>query len=107
MPLARALFALGQRDEAESLITELEAQLEDQPETGGGGRDPRTCDLVAELLAEQGELLRALDWATAGAEECVRRGDKAELRLLLTLRYRIRNDLGLREDEYDRLLDEP
>jgi hypothetical protein len=113
VPLARALFALGQRDEAEALIVELEAQLEDQPETrpetggDGGGRDPRTCDLVAELLAEQGDLLRALDWATAGAEECVRRGDKAELRLLLTLRYRIRNDLGLREDDYDRLLDEP
>jgi hypothetical protein len=109
VPLARALFALGQRDEAEALIAELETQLEAQPENGGGGggRDPRTCDLVAELLAEQGDLLRALDWATAGAEECVRRGDKAELRLLLTLRYRIRNDLGLREDEYDRLLDEP
>ena len=34
-------------------------------------------------------------------------GDPNELRLLLTLRYRIRNDLGLPEDDYDRLLDEP
>lgn len=33
-------------------------------------------------------------------------GDRTELRLLLTLRYRIRNDLGLPEDSYDRLLDE-
>ena len=33
-------------------------------------------------------------------------GDPTELRLLLTLRYRIRNDLGLPEDDYDRLLDE-
>lgn len=32
-------------------------------------------------------------------------GDEAELRLLLSLRFRIRNDLGLPEDEYDRLLD--
>jgi hypothetical protein len=31
---------------------------------------------------------------------------QAELRLLLTLRFRIRNDLGLPEDAYDRLLDE-
>lgn len=33
-------------------------------------------------------------------------GDRTELRLLLTLRYRIRNDLGLPEDRYDRLLDQ-
>ena len=31
---------------------------------------------------------------------------EAELRLLLSLRYRIRNDLGLPEDSYDALLDE-
>lgn len=30
----------------------------------------------------------------------------SELPLLLSLRYRIRNDLGLGEDEYDQLLDE-
>ena len=33
-------------------------------------------------------------------------GDPTELRLLLTLRYRIRIDLGLPEDDYDRMLDE-
>jgi hypothetical protein len=33
-------------------------------------------------------------------------GDRTELRLLLTLRYRVRNDLGLGEDAYDTLLDE-
>ena len=32
-------------------------------------------------------------------------GDVNELRLLLSLRFRIRNDLGLPEDDYDRLLD--
>ena len=32
-------------------------------------------------------------------------GDENELRLLLSLRFRIRNDLGLPEDDYDRLLD--
>ena len=32
--------------------------------------------------------------------------DRAELRMLLSIRYRIRNDLGLAEDSYDKLLDE-
>jgi hypothetical protein len=32
--------------------------------------------------------------------------DPGELRLLLSLRYRIRIDLGMAEDDYDRLLDE-
>ena len=99
-PLARALFALGRRDEATALIGQLDQAAE------AGTRDPRTCDLVAELLAEQGDMDGALHWATAGADECKRRGDTAELRLLLSLRYRIRHDLGMPEDEYDQLLDE-
>jgi hypothetical protein len=32
-------------------------------------------------------------------------GDENEFRLLLSLRFRIRNDMGLPEDDYDRLLD--
>ena len=99
-PLARALFALGRPDEGQALISQLDR------EGNEGARDPRTCDLVAELLAEQGDMDGALHWATAGADECRRRGDTAELRLLLSLRYRIRHDLGMREDEYDQLLDE-
>jgi hypothetical protein len=31
--------------------------------------------------------------------------DRAELQLLLRLRYRVRVDLGLPEDDYDKLLD--
>lgn len=99
-PLARALIALGRRDEGQALIRELDR------EGAEGRRDPRTCDLVAELLAEQGDMDGALHWATAGADECKRRGDRAELRLLLSLRFRIRNDLGLPEDDYDKMLDE-
>ncbi|HEY3733096.1 MAG TPA: tetratricopeptide repeat protein [Streptosporangiaceae bacterium] len=127
--LARALFQLGRADEASGLIT----QLEDE-----GRRDPRLCDLVAELLVEQSDLIGALDWANTGVELCLpldaRTGqhtgasqgngqsgeaaetavpqqippgaDVTELRLLLSLRYRIRNDLGLDEDSYDKLLDE-
>jgi hypothetical protein len=114
VPLARALFLLGKPAEAQSLLD----QLKDE-----GLRDPRACDLVAELLVERSDLTGALDWATAGVELCLQRrshggagrdgdslggdGDaEAELRLLLSLRYRIRNDLGLPEDRYDELLDD-
>jgi Tetratricopeptide repeat len=129
--LARALFLLGQNDEAKQLISQLEA---------GGRRDPRQCDLVAELLVEQSDLIGALDWANTGVELCLpedsrsgqpapapgtspeSRGaeapgalvplrvpptvDRNELRMLLSLRYRIRNDMGLPEDAYDKLLDD-
>ncbi len=96
--LARALLALGRDAEAEELLAGLAARRETVT--------PRTCDLVAELLTEQGDLPGALDWATAGVELCLKRGDDAELQLLLRLRYRIRVDLGLDEDDYDRMLDE-
>lgn len=139
VPLARALFLLGKPAEAQSLLDDLRAE---EP------RDPRLCDLVAELLVERSDLIGALDWATRGVEQCLQRragtvpgpgapvdvpaarnataGDQpaprdtiarddaaprsddsaSELQLLLRLRYRIRNDLGLPEDEYDALLDE-
>ena len=104
IPLARALFQLGRHSEAQALISRVKAE---------GPADPRTCDLVAELLVERDELAGALDWATAGVELCLGgdRGqqgdsDESELRLLLRLRYRIRNDLGLPEDDYDAMLDD-
>ena len=97
VPLARAMFALGRGADADALLREL---------TESGGRTlPRTCDLVAELLTEQGDLEGALDWATAGVEACLRGDDRDELPLLLRLRYRIRVDLGLSEDDYDKMLD--
>jgi hypothetical protein len=94
--LARALFGLGDNATARALIDELEES---------GKSDPRTCDMVAELLIEQNDLRGALDWATVGVVACMRAGDRDELPLLLRLRYRIRVDLGLGEDEYDKLLD--
>jgi thioredoxin-like negative regulator of GroEL len=97
VPLARALLALNRDSEAESLLTTLTADREIM--------SPRTCDLLAELLTEQGDLPGALDWATAGVEQCIQRGDDAELQLLLRLRFRIRVDLGFDEDDYDRMLD--
>lgn len=97
VPLARAMFGLGQAAEADALLRELRES--------GGRAEARTCDLVAELLTEQGDLQGALDWATVGVEDCLRGEDRDELPLLLRLRYRIRVDLGLPEDEYDKLLD--
>jgi hypothetical protein len=108
--LARALYLLGRADEAAALVGQLEAE---------GRKDPRLCDLVAELLVEQSDFIGALDWANSGVELCLPTEqplavppqlppdvDRTELRLLLSLRYRIRNDIGLPEDGYDKLLDE-
>ncbi len=97
VPLARAMFALGRSDDADALLRELKESE--------GRTQPRTCDLVAELLIEQGDLEGALDWATVGVDACLRGGDRDELPLLLRLRYRIRVDLGLAEDDYDKMLD--
>ncbi len=98
VPLARAMFSLGRTADADALLRELR-------ESGGRTRS-RTCDLVAEILTEQGDLPGALDWATAGVEACLGGDDRDELRLLLRLRYRIRVDLGLPEDDYDKMLDD-
>src|SRR4249919_1934217 len=46
--LARAMFALGRNDDADALLCEVRES--------GARTKPRTCDLVAELLYEQGDL---------------------------------------------------
>jgi len=91
------MFALGRTEDAEALLREVR---ESDART-----KPRTCDLVAELLTEQGDLQGALDWATAGVDACLAGDDRDELQLLLRLRYRLRVDLGLPEDDYDKMLD--
>ena len=98
VPLARAMFALGRSAEADALLRELKESE--------GRSLARTCDLVAELLTEQGDLEGALDWTTAGVDACLSSDDQAELQLLLRLRYRLRVDLGLPEDDYDKMLDD-
>ena len=95
--LVRALLDLGRESEAAELLASLTADRD--------AVTPRTCDLLAELFTEQGDLRGALDWATIGVERCIQLGDDAELQLLLRLRYRIRVDLGLGEDDYDHMLD--
>jgi len=98
VPLARAMFALGRSADAEALLRELRESE--------GRSLPRTCDEVAELLTEQGDLEGALDWATAGVDACMAGDDRDELQLLLRLRYRLRVDLGMPEDDYDKMLDD-
>jgi thioredoxin-like negative regulator of GroEL len=95
--LARALLDLGREAEAQALLAALTADRD--------AVTPRTCDLLAELFTEEGDLRRALGWATTGVERCIQLGDDAELQLLLRLRYRLRVDLGLPEDDYDHMLD--
>jgi hypothetical protein len=95
--LARALLDLERQAEAQELIRGLTADREVVT--------PRTCDLLAELFTEEGDLQGALDWATTGVERCIQLEDDAELQLLLRLRYLIRVDLGLDEDDYDHMLD--
>ena len=60
--LSRALFELGKMAEAQEILSRLRAE---------GPADPRSCDLVAELLVERADLASALDWATAGVELCL------------------------------------
>ena len=98
VPLARAMFALDRAADADALLRELRES--------DGRSLPRTCDEVAELLTEQGDLEGALDWATAGVDACMRGDDRDELQLLLRLRYRVRVDLGMPEDDYDKMLDD-
>jgi hypothetical protein len=98
--LSRALFQLGQSDEAHVLIRQLGSE---------GITNPRTCDVLTELLLEQGDLQAALEWATAGVELILTSTQSGPepypgLKNLLRIRYRIRNDLRLPEDEYDRML---
>lgn len=113
--LCRALFLLGSRDEAYALIGQLKSE---------GRTNARACDMLTELLVEQSDLPAALDWATTGVElllaatgGLVGQGSEgspgngahdpdaqAGLRALLRLRYRIRNDLRLPEDDYDKML---
>ena len=130
IPLARALFQLGRTEEAEEHIRRLGSQpppdarmcdllaelLVEQSDLPGAlawatagvelclGLTPGPVGSTGGPAAGGG----AASPATAAVDGAwpVNRADENELRLLLSLRFRIRNDLGLPEDDYDRLLDE-
>ena len=128
IPLARALFQLGRTEEAEEHIRKLGSQpprdarmcdllaelLVEQSDLPGAlawatagvelclGLTPGPVGSTSAAAAG------AATPAAVAADGAwpVNRADENELRLLLSLRFRIRNDLGLAEDDYDRLLDE-
>jgi hypothetical protein len=130
-PLARALFMVGRTTDAEALIrqlgsepprdarlcdllAELLVEREDLPAALAWA----TAGVQLCLGSEPDPVLPASadgDSGQAGGQTAVvpkpvgaapgARADETELRLLLSLRFRIRNDLGLAEDDYDRLLD--
>jgi hypothetical protein len=128
IPLARALFQLDRSAEAEAHISKLAAEppqdarmcdllaelLVEQADLPGAlawatagvelclGRTPRPVATPAEGAAGTGDA-GPVETGTAGL---VAQADKNELRLLLSLRFRIRNDLGMPEDDYDRMLDD-
>jgi hypothetical protein len=130
-PLARALFMVGRTADAEALIrqlgtepprdarmcdllAELLVEREDLPAalawaTAGVqlclGINPgpvapaQPGDDRGEAAAKRPQVPKPVSGGPGA------RADETELRLLLSLRFRIRNDLGLPEDDYDRLLD--
>jgi hypothetical protein len=128
IPLARALFQLGRSAEAEEhirklgsapprdarmcdLLAELLVEQLDLP----GALAWATAGVELCLGRAPGPVADTADTADtavgsppvrADAVGPITQADENELRLLLTLRFRIRNDLGLPEDDYDRLLDD-
>ncbi len=128
--LARALFQLGRDTEARELIGRLKAEGPADPRLCDlvaellvecsdlvGALDWATTGVelclrhAAERPAGAARGGRAPEPGSSGRNAPPGRlapgtsDDESELRLLLSLRYRIRNDLGLPEDSYDQLLD--
>jgi tetratricopeptide repeat protein len=134
IPLARALFQLGRTDEAEAhihklgsepprdarmcdLLAELLVEQSDLPgalawATAGVelclGQTPGPVTSDADAAPGPGTTPSTGTVGPGAADRIglLAQADMNELRLLLSLRFRIRNDLGLRDDDYDRLLDE-
>ncbi|PRX98179.1 hypothetical protein [Allonocardiopsis opalescens] len=95
--LAGALFELDQLSDAYHQLERLRT---------GGPHTLETYIVVAELLQAHGDLAAAHEWATIGAR-AYRDAPLSQDQLiqLLQIRFRIRVDLGLTEDELDHLLD--
>jgi hypothetical protein len=132
-PLARALFMMDRTEDAEALIYQLAAEPPTEPRMCDLVAEllAERADMIGALAwvnagvelclgGSPGPVASAGDADTSGPEAgsadaqaagtvavpVLPPGDRTELRLLLSLRFRIRNDIGLPEDAYDRLLDE-
>ena len=97
VPLARAMFALGRAADADALLRELRES--------DGRSLPRTCDLVAELLTEQGDLEGALDWATAGVDACMAGTTATSCSCCSGCGTGSASTSAMPEDDYDKMLD--
>ena len=128
VPLARALFQLGSRSEAYELIDKLKSEGRNDPRVCDliaellvdcsdlqEALDWATAGVelclsgAASASASQGDASQGDGLPRSATRAALRYSaadGEAELRLLLSLRYRIRNDLGLPEDSYDELLDD-
>ncbi|MDX6391887.1 MAG: hypothetical protein QOJ73_2950 [Streptosporangiaceae bacterium] len=130
VPLARALFLMERPAEADTLIRQLEAEQPGNPRicdlvaellversdlpgalrwaTAGVemclGRAAGSGDAAAGDRSA-GDAGSVTPEAAAKRVLALSDADRQELQLLLRLRYRVRNDLGLPEDGYDLLLD--
>jgi hypothetical protein len=130
VPLARALFLMERPAEADTLIRQLEAEQPGNPRicdlvaellversdlpgalrwaTAGVemclGRAAGSGDAAAGGRSA-GDAGSVTPEAAAKRVLALSDADRQELQLLLRLRYRVRNDLGLPEDGYDLLLD--
>ena len=99
VPLARAMFALGRTDDGRRPAPRGARVGRPHPAAHlrPGGRTPHRA----------GRPRRPRSTGPRPASTPAWRGDdRDELQLLLRLRYRLRVDLGLPEDDYDKLLDE-
>jgi len=127
VPLARALFQLGSRSEAYELIDKQKSEgrndqrvcdliaellvdcsdLQEALDWATAGVE-LCLSGAASAAASQGDASQGDGLPRSATRAALRYSaadGEAELRLLLSLRYRIRNDLGLPEDSYDELLD--
>lgn len=99
--LAGALLELGRPEDAHRLLDRLRER---------GPRNLPTYIAVAETLGAHGDLQAAQQWAELGVTRFQSQADsefvRQLLRELLRLRFRFRLDLGLPEDEWDRMLDD-
>jgi Tetratricopeptide repeat len=73
--------------------------------TGTGGPDGTDARASARTPVGGGASV-SVGPGLAGRLGQLTQADQNELRLLLSLRFRIRNDLGMPEDDYDRLIDD-
>lgn len=101
-PRIRLAEALGRRGDRAGCDAVLDAIRRERPS------DAWVYDDVAEVLWRLGDTTAALRWANTGAFRLIRQEERLtdESLALLSLRWRLRRDMGFPDDEYDELAQE-